>query len=128
MSYLFITSLEFYIKKKYTFYWEVSFLMTTQITLFKEKYYPHKCAYCGKGFEKKHNRQIYCSAECSHKAKQDQTAACMRKRRRLVREGKIIVSDQEKAKLGTSYFGYHRCEDFEKEYQAVIKEKRRLGL
>ena len=27
--------------------------MTTQITLFKEKYYPHKCAYCGKGFEKK---------------------------------------------------------------------------
>ena len=52
----------------------------------------------------------------------------MRKRRRLVREGKIIVSDQEKAKLGTSYFGYHRCEDFEKEYQAVIKEKRRHGL
>ena len=51
-----------------------------------------------------------------------------RKRRRLVREGKIIVSDQEKAKLGTSYFGYHRCEDFEKEYQAVIKEKRRHGL
>ena len=27
--------------------------MTTQIKLFKEKYYTHKCAYFDKGFEKK---------------------------------------------------------------------------
>ena len=62
------------------------------------------------------------------KAKQDQTAECMRKHRKLVREGELIVTDQEKAKLGTSYFGYHRCDDFEKEYKAIMNEKRRIGL
>ena len=103
-------------------------MSSLQLTLFKEPHYPHTCAYCGKGFEKQHNRQIYCSAECSRKAKQDQTAECMRKRRKLVREGELIITDREKSKLGTSYFGYHMCETFEKERQAIINEKRRIGL
>ena len=124
MNYLFIISRESYTKIKYI----MGCIIITQMTLFQEKYYPHVCAYCGKGFEKKHNRQIYCSTECSRKAKQDQTAECMRKHRKLVREGELIVTDQEKAKLGTSYFGYHRCDDFEKEYKAIMNEKRRIGL
>lgn len=31
-----------------------------------------ECRYCGKEFEKTHNRQMYCSKECSTKAKREQ--------------------------------------------------------
>ena len=35
------------------------------------KYPEIKCAYCGKPFERKHNRQKYCSKECRQYARQE---------------------------------------------------------
>ena len=38
-----------------------------------------ECKYCGKEFEKTHNRQMYCSKECSTKAKKEQDLIHRRK-------------------------------------------------
>ena len=88
----------------------------------KIKYPIRKCALCGKPFEKKHNRQIYCSDECRTEAKkqQDQKA-----RLRWVNKNKKRLYQTQ---LGTRTISQHRNPDDTREQQIIRNEKQRLGL
>ena len=94
------------------------------MTLYNEPYYPHKCKWCGKPFEKQHNRQEYCSEECFKHARLEQKAIYQRKRRKLINKGLIVSSENEH--LGTGYLSEHRWEDEEKEYESIQKELKRI--
>lgn len=83
------------------------------------------CKYCGKPFTKKHNKQLYCSEECSHKATQDNKARYQRKRRKSIRDGELISNETQK--LGTIYFPKEKGNwDLEKEY--IERAKRNAGI
>ena len=101
---------------------------TVQLTLEGNIYYKDKCIYCGKGFNKTENKQLYCSDYCRTQARKEQKAAYQRKRRKLINQGVLIVQDTEKAPLGSSFLSKHAHNDFTRERNALLKEKRRLGL
>ena len=102
---------------------------TLQTTLEGEIYYKNHCKYCGKGFIKTHNHQLYCSEKCRKNSRKEQKAAYQRNRRKLVREGKLVVSDQEKYnKYASNLLSQHRHKDFKREYRAIQREMKRLKL
>lgn len=103
-------------------------MTSVQLTLNGEVYYKNKCKYCGKGFNKTENKQLYCSNSCRAKARKEQKAAYQRRRRKLIREGVLIVKDTEKPPLGSGFLGTRRHTDFAREYRAIQNEKKRLKL
>lgn len=107
-------------------------IATVQMTLEEnpKPVYNSKCKWCGKGFNKSypHNRVMYCSDECRMNALREQKAAYQRRRRKLIRDGVLIVHDNEKAPLGTGYLSKHRHNTFSREYRAIQNEKKRLKL
>ena len=88
----------------------------------KIKYPIRKCALCGKEFEKKHNRQIYCSDECRTEAKRRQDTKA---RLRYWHKNKTRLN---KTRPGTICISQHRNPDTDKEQKIVQNEKQRLGL
>lgn len=99
---------------------------TLQKTLGGGIYYPHKCAYCGKGFTKEHNRQVYCSPQCRDYARREQKARYQCKRRKSIRIGELISNENNF--VGTNFLSKHRRTDFMKEHSQILKEMKRLGL
>lgn len=99
---------------------------TIQKTLYGEVHYTSKCAWCGKGFNKKHNRQVYCSPQCRHYARLEQKACYQRKRRKSMRIGELISNENNF--VGTNFLSKHRRTDFMKEHSQILKEMKRLGL
>ena len=89
------------------------------------KYPQTKCAYCGKPFTKKHGNQKYCSYNCKHNAKKEQTAKARMKHYHT--KQKQRGGDQAWG-LGTSGLGQHRQTDHNIEYQKIQNEKKRLNL
>lgn len=85
----------------------------------KIKYPERKCAYCGKTFTKTHNRQIYCSKNCSKKAHQEQINRSWRK---WYHKNKTRLYQTQ---LGTRTIGPHRHSDDEREAEIVQNEKQR---
>lgn len=84
----------------------------------------YKCKYCGHLFIKLQNRRVYCSDKCSKYAHKEQKEAYNR-RYRLQNKDK---SDNYWG-LGSGYLGSHcNKDDFEKEHQAIILERKRLKL
>ena len=81
-----------------------------------------KCEWCGTLFKKTHNRQIYCSKECAKEAERENT------RNRKLKWWYRNKDRLYKTELGTRSLGPHREEDFEKEYETIQKELKRLGL
>ena len=79
-----------------------------------------KCAYCGKQFHKKHNRQIYCTPECSKKAHQDQINKSWRKW--YHKNKKRLYQTQ----LGTRTIGAKPNPNPQKEAEIIQKEKQRI--
>ena len=77
------------------------------------------CKWCGKKFFKKHNRETYCSSKCKKYAHQEQNAIFANKYRRQY---------HKKECLGTSGLSKHRRQDYNQEYQAIQKEKKRLKI
>ena len=69
---------------------------------------------------------MYCSEDCRIKAHQDQNAAYMQRRRKLINKG-VIVSNENKY-VGTGFLSQHRQEEEEEEHKAIIKEMKRLKL
>jgi predicted nucleic acid-binding Zn ribbon protein len=86
------------------------------------KYPEKKCPICGKTFTKTHNRQKYCTKECSKEAKRRQDRIHFS---RWYTKNKRRVWANKK---GTGYLGPHRHEDPEKEQQAIKTELQRLKL
>ena len=41
---------------------------------------------------------------------------------------KEVMNEKQKYGLGSGYLGMHRNSDFNKEYESIIKEKRRLKI
>lgn len=114
--------------------------MSVQITLYGEKI-PDKlleedesftiiplttCKYCGEEFIRTQNPQKYCSKECFTWGRREQKAKYQRKRRMLINKGVLISNENNK--LGTNYLSSHRHKNFIEEYQAIQKEKRRIGV
>lgn len=44
---------------------------TVQLTLKRKIYYKNKCIYCGKGFNKTQNKQLYCCGVCCIQARKE---------------------------------------------------------
>ena len=84
-----------------------------------------KCKYCGKPFEKEHNRQVYCSLDCAHKGTQDNKSKYQRKRRKLIREGELISNETQK--LGTVYFP-NEIGNWDKEVEYIKRAQKSARL
>lgn len=102
---------------------------TKQMTLENEVYYKHKCKYCGKPFNKKHNREMYCSKECRKYALREQKARYQAKRRLKIKRKELVLRHNYK-NLGSygTCSAFHRRSKFEDEYRAVKREMERIGL
>ena len=81
-----------------------------------------KCAYCGKEFERKHNRQKYCSPECSRKADYDKA------RTRSYQYYHRHKNRINHTKIGTRTIGPHKHENTEREAEIIQNEIERIGL
>ena len=81
-----------------------------------------KCAYCGKPFEKKHNRQKYCSEECAYHAHLEKHR--IRNMRYYYRHRDRI----NKTKIGTRTIGPKPNPDPEREAEIINNEIERIGL
>lgn len=105
-------------------------MSTVQLKLNGEIYYNSTCKYCGKPFNKTHNRQVYCSSYCCKQAVREQKARYQRKRRKLVRDGILIVTDREKGcnTYNSNFLSEHRHKNFDRERRAVEREMKRLRL
>ena len=81
-----------------------------------------KCAYCGKPFERKHNRQKYCSEECAYHAHREKHN--IRCRRYYYRHKDRI----NKTKIGTRTIGPKPNPDPNREAEIIQNEVERIGL
>ena len=103
----------------------MKFFMRTKTLLHKKPpggqstFITRRCKWCGKIFFKKHNRETYCSSKCKKYAHQEQKAIFANKYRRQY---------HKKECLGTSGLSKHRRQDYNQEYQAIQKEKKRLKI
>lgn len=88
----------------------------------KIRYPQAKCKLCGKPYTKKHNRQQYCSTECSKEAKRIQDRKAWT--RWFYKNRKTLYQTQ----LGTRTIGPHKHENEEREQEIVQNEIRRMGL
>ena len=86
------------------------------------KYPERKCAYCGKPFERKHNRQKYCSEECAYHAHREKHN--IRCRRYYYRHKDRI----NKTKIGTRTIGPKPNPDPTREAEIIQNEVERIGL
>jgi predicted nucleic acid-binding Zn ribbon protein len=86
------------------------------------KYPERKCAYCGKPFERKHNRQKYCSEECAYHAHREKHN--IRCRRYYYRHKDRI----NKTKIGTRTIGPKPNPDPNREAEIIQNEVERIGL
>ena len=86
------------------------------------KYPERKCAYCGKTFERKHNRQKYCSEECAYHAHREKHN--IRCRRYYYRHKDRI----NKTKIGTRTIGPKPNPDPTREAEIIQNEVERIGL
>ena len=86
------------------------------------KYPEIKCAYCGKPFKKHHNRQKYCSTECSTNAERENR----RKRDyRYYHKHKTRINQTRK---GTRSIGPKPNPNPEREAEIIQNEIERIGL
>jgi hypothetical protein len=83
------------------------------------KYPEIKCAYCGKPFKKTHNRQKYCTPECSKEAKRRQDRQAWT--RWFHKNKKTLYQTQ----LGTRTIGPKPNPNIEREAEIVHNEKNR---
>ena len=86
------------------------------------KYPEKKCAYCGKPFTKKHNRQKYCSKECAYQAHREKHR--IRNMRYYYRHRERI----NKTKIGTRTIGPKPNNNPEREAEILQNEIERIGL
>ena len=86
------------------------------------KYPTAKCAYCGKTYTKKHNRQTYCSEKCRKHARQE--------KKRIYNSRYYYKNRQKlhKTLIGTRCIGPKPNPNVERETEIVRNEVERIGL
>lgn len=82
------------------------------------------CAYCGKTFYKKHNRQVYCP-DCKELAYQDKKSEAQRNYRKRLKVNGLKTNDL--GSMGTS-LGSHRNPNFGVEIILVRKQLKAFNL
>jgi len=98
-------------------------VMTNTNNLKIEIKYPQvKCAYCGKIFEKHHNRQKYCSTQCAENAHREQ------KNRWAYTYYHKNKNRINKTRIGTRTIGAKPNPDKNREAEIVQNEIERIGL
>ena len=88
----------------------------------KIKYPTIKCAYCGKPFKKHHNRQKYCSTECSTNAEREN------RRKRDYRYYHRHRTRINQTRKGTRSIGPKPNPDPNREAEIIQNEIERIGL
>lgn len=83
------------------------------------------CKWCGEEFIKKHNRQVYCSSQCSKYARQEKNRGYFRK---YYHKYKETMSEEQRCGLGTGYLSMHRNNNFNQEFLAIKKEMEKLKI
>ena len=86
------------------------------------------CKWCGDPFEVKSPNQKYCSPpnkKCSKEAKRESWRKAADKYRNKY---KNVLQISQVYKLGTGYLSSSPYDDFDKEYLAIHKERKRLKL
>jgi|GEM_PF-1328225 len=86
------------------------------------------CLWCGDPFEVKSPNQKYCSSSkknCSKEAKRESWRKATSKYRNRY---KNVLQISQVYKIGTGFLSSTPHEDFDKEYAALIKERKRLKL
>ena len=83
------------------------------------------CKWCGREYTKKHNREMYCSDECRHYARQEQNRI---HRRRYYHRYKQVMTEKQRCGLGSGFLSCNRYEDYMVEYAAIQREYSRLKL
>ena len=84
-----------------------------------------KCKWCGEEFIKNHNREMYCSDYCRKAALREQWAVNSYNYRNRY---KNQLNYKKQVKVGTGCLGAHRLSDFDKEYQKISREMKRLRV
>jgi endogenous inhibitor of DNA gyrase (YacG/DUF329 family) len=86
------------------------------------KYPKAKCPICGKTYTKHHNRQIYCSPECSKEARQKQKRDWAYK---YYHKNKNRINH---TRIGTRTIGPRPNPNTEREHEIIQNEIERIGL
>lgn len=86
------------------------------------KYPEVRCAYCGKLYKRKHNRQKYCSDECSKEANREKDRI---RHLRYYYKNKNRINT---TKIGTRSIGPRANPNKERESEIVRNELDRIGL
>lgn len=86
------------------------------------KYPKAKCKWCGRTFEKHHNRQTYCSPECRKEADKENNRN--RQHRHYYRHRQRILAKRK----GTATIGPKPNPDTTREHEIIQNEIRRIGL
>lgn len=88
-----------------------------------------KCKWCGKEFDKKHNRQMYCNEYCSKESRKEKVKkARLKYYNKYNKKEKIQTYSQYKQELGTGSLSMHRNSNYEIEQVLVKREKQRLKI
>lgn len=86
------------------------------------------CAWCGKPFEKQHNRQVCCTKECQQNRNRE--LAAKRQSKYYYRHKVGNVNSRNITDLGSKGTSQtsHRKKSFPEEYRSIQSEKKRIGL
>ena len=92
------------------------------------RFYIGKCRRCGKPFFKIANANTLCSKKCGDYNTQDNKAKYQRKRRKLIADGHLISNETNQIGTSTVRLSKHIKDSWETEHDAILQEKRRVGL
>lgn len=86
------------------------------------------CKWCGDPFEVRSPNQKYCSPSKKNCSKEAKRESWRKAAGRYRKKYKNVLQISQVYKMGTGFLGSKPYDDFDKEYAALIKERKRLKL
>ena len=85
------------------------------------------CEYCGQPLYEKTTNQKYCPDGCNEEVHRENVRLAVERYRKRWKH--LWGRTEPEVTVGSGFIlSGHRCEDFEREYEIISKEKKRLGL